>query len=222
MPESVTELSGNYIPGTGIELTWTAPTDATNLSNYLVYRYDLSVDDWVLATTVRPVAVSVSYTSQKVFKSTPTYYLLPWAVMLQISAGNIAPTSISFKVYHRDSSNSVDDGVTANVYSPTVQNAVGIPHFKNDFSIDIYGQINVNIQDTYAEVVDSVKMLLGTELGQRPAVPQYGTEDIPLHILNPLALKTNISTWEDRAAVNVSVDYDDYNNAQLNISIENF
>jgi hypothetical protein len=222
MPESVTEFAGKYVPGMGIELTWTAPTDASSLSNYLIYWYSLSSGSWQLATTVRPVATSVTYSAQKVLKPAPTYYLFPWAFMQQIGSGNIAPTSVSFKIVHKNSSGETDDGVVLNAYSPTVQSVAGVPHFQNNFNIDIYGQVNVNVQDTYPEVVDSVKMLLGTQLGQRPAVPEYGTEDLPLHMLNPLQIQNNISTWEDRAAVNVAVYYDDYNNAQLSVSIENF
>jgi len=64
-------------------------------------------------------------------------------------------------------------------------------------------------------------MLLGTIIGQRPQVSQYGIEDLPLTQVNSLAVQGSINKWEPRANASVTVKYDNNNNATLNVKIDN-
>ena len=84
-----------------------------------------------------------------------------------------------------------------------------------------FGNVIVNEQDSNDEVTASVEMLLGSVIGQRSAVPGYGLDDMPLNQINVANIQKAISKWETRAKTTVSLQYDNYNNATLNVKIQN-
>jgi phage baseplate assembly protein W len=110
--------------------------------------------------------------------------------------------------------------VTVLSLPPKIQNNIGSSHFTNNFGLDEYGQFKVNPQDSYEEISDSVAMLLGTVLGQRTAVPNYGVQDLPLHQIDTRIIQAAIEGWEPRARANISVTYDDNNNASVQVGIK--
>ena len=60
-------------------------------------------------------------------------------------------------------------------------------------------------QDSSAEVIQSVAMLVGTRPGTRTMAPKYGMADPTFQGINQPALKLAVRTWEPRASVNVNV-----------------
>lgn len=78
---------------------------------------------------------------------------------------------------------------------------VDIPHFSLPFRRDTHGRCVVNEQDSDAEILDCVEVLLATERGSRMEVPEYGVPDQVFRQggadLN--AISSAIARWEPRA-----------------------
>lgn len=222
MAEPITDLNLVWSPLVGITMSWTAATDATVDSVYKIYVYDntLPIPDW------RSWQDGIAYPYKAIGSITvdllppATTYMFPWSEMLMLTSNNKPPAGVSFKVVHIDGAGFSSDSVSGTVFSPSIIKFAGPPHFKNNFGLDSFGQINVNPQDSYDEISDSVAMLLGTVLGQRTMVPSYGVEDLPFNFINTQVIENTIRQWEPRANASVSVVYDDDNNASLNVSIQ--
>jgi phage baseplate assembly protein W len=81
----------------------------------------------------------------------------------------------------------------------------GIPHLAIPFTIGPLGAAATVQQDTAAEVIQSVAMLVGTEPGTRLMVPTYGMADPTFTGINQPALLLAVRRWEPRAKVTVGV-----------------
>lgn len=81
----------------------------------------------------------------------------------------------------------------------------GIPHLAMPFAIGPGGSALTLQQDTNAEVIQSVAMLVGTRPGTRTMAPKFGMADPTFTGINQPALKLAVRTWEPRASVNVAV-----------------
>lgn len=229
MTEPVTDLTAMWVPNVGVQLNWTAATDVTTGSHYEIYVYKLnpSVSNpgrmgYVYFSSVKP-AIGKSVTSSKYSLSLPaTSAVFTWADLVALGSGGNPPASVAFQIQHVDSSNSESDFASVSAYPPQAIEYSSIPHFTNNLNIDpVYGQILVNDQNTYSEVAASVEVVVGTIPGQRTLAPYFGIDDIPLSQVNVNEMAKNINGWEPRANCSVSVVYDKYNNATLNVIITN-
>lgn len=81
----------------------------------------------------------------------------------------------------------------------------GVPHFAVPFTVGPDGSAETLQQDSVAEVVQSVAMLVGTTPGTRLMVPSYGTTDPTFAGLDVHALQQSAAKWEDRATVDVVI-----------------
>ena len=64
------------------------------------------------------------------------------------------------------------DGLPAGGYPPGVT-----PHLRIPFGLDRTGRVAVVDQDTDAEVLQTVRVLLATRAGERAALPRWGLSD---------------------------------------------
>ena len=228
MTEPVTNFTAHWSEGTGIEMSWTEPTDVTNESRYLLYylknAYNKSITEygkqspiWLPYRVFVPVAYKSTGDQRYSLANPATFYTVPWTDPI-ISVGK-AENSIAFKIVHLDSDLNESDPV----YTFALRQAVGVPvgaaHFANNVSLDSFGQFKINPQDSYNEIADSVAMVVGTVVGQRIMVPGYGVPDMPLEIINTNNVAASIHQWEPRANASVSVVYTDDNEAKLNVTI---
>lgn len=228
MTEPITNFVAHWSEGRGIEMSWDAPTDVTNGSHYILYylknAYSLEVSDyglqspvWVKYKTFIPIAQKSVGDKRYSLGDPSTYYTVSWDDPIMVTGKR--ENSVAFKMIHEDASKGLSDPV----YVFSLRSSVGAPsgsaHLKNKVTIDSFGQMTTNQQDSYLEVADSVGLLLGTVVGQRSMVPGYGVEDMPLEMLNTNNLSSAITRWEPRANATVSVVYTDDNEAKLSVSV---
>lgn len=83
------------------------------------------------------------------------------------------------------------------------------PHFAFPFRRGVSGtQVVVTEQDSDDEVVDCVMVLLQTDIGEHPGIPEYGLEDQTFQEggIDLEYVKSVIREYEDRAIA----DFEDY------------
>ncbi|MDQ2727584.1 MAG: GPW/gp25 family protein [Actinomycetota bacterium] len=83
--------------------------------------------------------------------------------------------------------------------------APAVPHLRFPFGLTVDGSVGVVAQDGEEEVTQCVAVLLQTIVGSRMAVPGYGIVDPTFGRPDPTAIGSAITTWEPRAAAQVSV-----------------
>ncbi len=79
----------------------------------------------------------------------------------------------------------------------------GVPHLQIPFALAADGSAMVVEQDTEAEVIQSVAMLVGTRPGTRLVAPSYGIPDPTFAGISPVVLQTAVTKWETRARVSL-------------------
>ena len=230
MSQPISNLTADWIPSTGIQLQWTAATDVTNASVYNIYVLEdvLSYSPtWILVGTSSPyVASSASPgTAVPVFSQVVppvSAYTFPLALMnaLQAPGSTLAPNSFAFSVIHVDGTGVSSTALSVSVFQNPQHQIYGIPHFQNSVGLDGSGQMKMNPQDSYAEISSGVAVFLGTLPGQRTAVPDYGTPDLPFSQLDLVKITQDINYWDDRADATVTAQVDDYDNATLSVNIQ--
>lgn len=81
----------------------------------------------------------------------------------------------------------------------------GTPHLAVPFLIGADGSALTVEQDSEAEVVQAVSMLVGTRPGTRTMVPAYGITDPTFVGVQVGELTRAVATWEPRASVSVQM-----------------
>ncbi len=212
MPNPISNLTATWISGTGIELDWTAATDATNGSSYLVYvLVDVGTvtPTWTLVTTIG--AQIVNGPTGIVALPPATSYQYPWASALVLwSTATAAPNSLAFQVVQSDAAGNTSTGVTVSAIAPAQTFPTAPPHLQNLPVLDAFGQFLVNNQDSYAEIADSVEIIVGTQIGQRPALPNFGIFDPTFtYPVDTDGIADAIEYWDERANPTVTATYED-------------
>lgn len=212
MPNPISNLTATWIGGTGIELDWTAATDATNGSSYLIYVL-------LGANTISPTWSLVSTISAQIVNSAAgivalppaTSYQYPWSSATVLwTNGSATPNTLAFQVVQTDVTGTPSIGVTVSAMPPSQTLQTAPPHLPNSLSLDAFGQFAVNDQDSYAEIADSVEVVVGTQIGQRTALPDFGTLDPTFtYPVDTDAILNSINEWEERAYPTISVNYED-------------
>ena len=224
MPNPISNLTATWIGGTGIELDWTAATDATNSSSYLVYvlvNVSTVTPTWNLVTTIG--AQIVNGPTGIVALPPATSYQYPWASALVLwSTAVVAPNALAFQVVQVDGTGNTSLGVTVSAIAPAQTFPTAPPHLQNLPALDAFGQFLVNNQDSYAEISDSVEMIVGTQIGQRPALPDFGILDPTFtYPIDTTSMRNAIVTWDERAVPTITVSYEDViGGGNTNVSIE--
>ena len=218
MPNPISNLTATWIGGTGIELDWTAATDATSTSLYLVYvllNVNTATPIWSLASTIGAKIVNGSMGI--VALPPATSYQYPWSSASVLWATrSAAPNSLAFQVVQEDSLGNLSTGVTVSSVSPAQTFPTAPPHLQNLPALDAFGQFLVNNQDSYAEIADSVELIVGTQIGQRPALPDFGVLDPTFtYPVDTQEITNAISEWDERANPTVSIGYEDANGGGL-------
>lgn len=81
-----------------------------------------------------------------------------------------------------------------------------IPHLAVPFDLDRRGHARTVDQDSPAEILQNVGVLLSTRPGDRQALPQFGVEDRTFDQIDDVEwLVDAVSEWEPRADVDVTV-----------------
>lgn len=212
MPNPISNLTATWIGGTGIELDWTAATDATNDSFYLVYvlvNVATATPTWTLVSTLS--AEIINGPAGIVALAPATSYQYPWASAVVLwDSGTVAPNSLAFQVLQSDDAGNTSTGVTVSAISPAQTFPTAPPHLQNLPALDPFGQFLVNNQNSYAEIADSVEIVVGTQIGQRPALPDFGIFDPTFtYPVDTVAMANSITTWDDRAVPTITVSYED-------------
>jgi phage baseplate assembly protein W len=229
MTQPVTNLTATWLPALGIVLSWSAASDATTGSQYEIYVLEKvlsQVPTWVLVGTSKPYASSSNVPSvsgsvlQIVSPQTNFTFSLAAITALTQPGYTVALNSFAFNVVHVSSAGIESTGVSISAFTQPIHTVYGSPHLSNGVSIDSFGQFVVTPQDSYSEISDSVALLLGTVLGQRSVVPDYGIEDLPLSEINIGEIENAIGKWEPRANATVNVTYDGNNNATLSVQVQ--
>ena len=229
MAEPVTNLTALWVQDKGIQLSWTAAPDVTNESSYEIYALqnqptvDFPINYvYVEFTQVNPSIVKLNGQANYTLQEPVTTALFPWSSVLSLGKSGEPPLAVTISIVHTDSENNESANTTVTAYRPKIQNSVVVPHLQNLITFDPnYGNVIVNTQDSNIEISSSVEFLLGSIIGQRPASPNYGIEDIPLSQVKTSDIQSAIARWEPRAKTSVSIAYDNYNNATLNVSVQN-
>ena len=212
MPNPISNLTATWIGGTGIELDWTAATDATNSSFYTIYvltNVDTVTPTWTPVTTIGAEIVN----GPKGIVALPpaTSYQYSWASALVLwSTAVAAPNSLAFQVVQVDSSGKASTGVTVSALAPAQTFPTAPPHLQNLPALDAFGQFLVNNQDSYEEIASSVEIIVGTLIGQRPALPDFGTLDPTFtYPVDTTDISNTIIAWDERADPTITVTYED-------------
>jgi hypothetical protein len=223
MADSINNLNADWAEDVGINLNWDAAADVTINSQYEIFILQNTgeiIPQWVLVTVLESSLVYNSTFSSYSLSAPATYYSFPWAdytVLLQDNL--IAPGSVAFRIVHVDVNGAASIGTNISVFRAQVFSKYGPPHLDNQIILDSLGQVNVNPQDSYEEIANTVSMFMGTSLGQRTAVPSYGLEDLPFNQLNVNSIQKQLIKWEPRALVSLNVAYDNNNQATLNVKV---
>jgi phage baseplate assembly protein W len=193
----------------------------------------------VFTVDTPPVTASVgtaySYAFVATGAPTPTYSLssgsLPPGLTLNATTGVLSGTPSGlggvylFEIEASNSSGAATTPVIALVVSsapashPVAYSPPITPHLALPLMIGPSGSFNVVVQDTLAEVAQSVSVLLGTMKGDRTMVPDYGVDDPTFASPNAGAITQAINQWEPRAAVVVTVN-PPADNAQQNVNVQ--
>lgn len=212
MPNPISNLTATWIAGTGIELDWTAATDATNSSSYLVYvllNVNTVTPTWNLVTTIG--AAIVNGPAGIIALPPATLYQYPWASAVVLWSTNaVAPNALAFQVVQADGLGNTSTGVTVSSISPAQTFPTAPPHLQNLPALDAFGQFLVNNQDSYAEIADCVEMIVGTQIGQRPALPDFGIFDPTFtYPVDADGIASAIEEFDTRANPIITVSYED-------------
>jgi phage baseplate assembly protein W len=229
MAEPVTNLTALWVQDEGIQLSWTAAPDVTTESSYEIYALqnqpivDFPINYvYVEFTQVNPAVVKLNGQANYTLQEPVTTATFPWSSVLTLGGGNNAPSAVTIAVVHTDSAKNHSAYTTVISYKPKIANDFSVPHLQTLMTFDPnYGNVITNEQDSNIEVTSSVEFLLGSVKGQRSASPNYGIEDIPLSQINTSDIQSAISRYEPRAKTTVNILYDNYNNATLNVSVQN-
>jgi|APCry1669189733_1035249.scaffolds.fasta_scaffold00015_4 phage baseplate assembly protein W len=225
MAEPITNLTANWVENTGIKIQWTAAADVTVNSKYEIYLLQQTSEFqpfWNLVSTLNSSLVYNISTSTNSLTPPVNSYELPWATYKQLLEQNlISPNSVAFYISHIDSTGVESIATTISVFPNQKTKRYSQPHFANNLVVDQFGQFITNPQDSYEEISNSVSIFMGTDKGQRTAVPGYGVDDLPFSELNIAKIKKELSSWEPRAVVDIDVNYTDNNQATLNLKIKN-
>jgi len=223
---SVTNLQASWGTDETITLVWTAPTGTNvNINGYTVFQLvsDLSsVDNLPKPTNWSGyVWKIVAFVGQVVSKtpSTNTYVLNEPATSSTFLPTGIA-NSYSFRVV-TNGANGVHSTPTAlTTFKPqTIANVNNPSHLPNLVQFNNDGSFFTNGQNSQEEIMDSVSMFLGTTAGDRTVVPGYGIEDLTFTQIDTSELTHSLSAYEPRAKMTLTVNYDDYGNANLSANI---
>lgn len=225
----VTNLAASWVPNVGVQLSWTAAEDATTSSSYeiYVYRNSPSVSQpgrmaFVEYSAVMPSITKTVNSATYSLVAPATNALFSWAALLALGSNGNPPAAATFQVVHTDSEDNESEPLSITAYPPQQIEYLGIPHMPNFINVDpVYGQFPVNSQNSYQEISDAVSNIVGTVPGQRSLAPYFGVEDLPFEQINTTAISRVINSWEPRANAQVTVAYDRYNNAKLNVKITN-
>jgi hypothetical protein len=212
LPNPISNLTATWISGTGIELDWTAATDATNSSSYLVYvllNVSAVTPTWNLVTTINAEIVN----GPTGINALPpvTSYQYPWASAVVLwDTDVVAPNSLAFQVVQDDGSGNVSTGVTVSSMPPAQTFPTAPPHLQNLPALDAFGQFLINNQDSYAEIADSVEIIVGTQIGQRTALPDFGILDPTFtYPVDKNEIVNAINEYDLRANPTITVGYED-------------
>jgi phage baseplate assembly protein W len=229
LPNPISNLTATWVAGTGIELDWTAATDATNSSFYLVYvltNVNMVAPVWSLATTIG--AALINGPTGIVALPPATSYQYPWASAVVLWSTNVAtPNSLAFQVVQSDAPGNTSTGVTISTMPPAQTIPTAPPHLQNLPALDAFGEFLVNNQDSYAEIADCVEIIVGTQIGQRPALPDFGIFDPTFtYPVDADGIASAIEYWEERANPTINVAYEDVigggqTNVTVSLSINN-
>ena len=232
MAEPITNLTANWVDGVGVELNWTAAEDVTAGSSYEIFVLINTFDNfplWNLVTTLKP-NLTFNSSSSTYFLNTPvTSYVFPWDSIIDLAntgntsvkvTNNIYVGSLSFSISHFDVNNVESISTNISSYTNQIAKQYGSPHLVNQLYVDPWGQFATNPQDSYEEISSNVAFFMGTQLGQRTALPYYGVQDLPFSELNTAEIQKQIAKWETRAQVSVNVKYDEKNKATLNVNVK--
>jgi phage baseplate assembly protein W len=192
----------------------------------------------VFTADTPPVTASAgtaySYTFVATGSPAPTYSLgsgsLPPGLTLNTTTGVLSgtPTGLGVYLFEIEATNIFGAATTpviiltvspAQAAVPVVYPLPITPHLALPLTVGPSGSFNVVVQDTLAEVAQSVSVLLGTMKGDRTMVPDYGVDDPTFATPNAGAITQAVNQWEPRAAVVVTVG-PMANNAQQSVNVQ--
>ena len=113
--------------------------------------------------------------------------------------------------FQYDSPLAYDSNQEYDAYSPT-STAIPSPtlaHLSAVVALAGDGSFLFLNQDSTEEIVQSVEVICGTVLGDRPVVPTFGIPDQTFTQPSKSEIVSSINTWEQRAAVQVFVSTDE-------------
>jgi phage baseplate assembly protein W len=79
-----------------------------------------------------------------------------------------------------------------------------VPHLAFPFGLTRDGSVGTVPQDTLEEITQCVQVLLGTALGSREDLLEYGISDPTFAVLDTDAISAAIAEWEPRAVVKLT------------------
>ena len=232
MAEPVTNLTYEWVDKVGVTFSWTASSDVTNKSEYEIYYLDVSqmTPIWQLLSTLQPIPVKSSSSVTHVLTPPSTTFFFDWKIITGlVRAGKIAgfandpsaaPVNIAFGIQQVAGDGTESDWFSTFAFPPAINQSSSPVHFTNNFQFDAFGQVSNNLQNSLEEIQDSVAMLMGTTIGQRPLTPTYGVYDMPLNVINTETLAASVKLWEPRAIVQFDVVYDQQGNPSLNVNLK--
>ncbi len=225
MADPITNLTATWTPGTGITLSWTAADDATSGSVYNIYvleDVESVTPTWVPIAQCGATLVTTPATSGPILSPPATAYTFPASTMalLQGPGSTVAANSFAFQIVHVDYTNTESVATNISVFQNGVNQSYGVPHFQNAVILDAFGQFEMNPQDSFNEIADSVAVFMGTDQGQRTMVPDYGVPDLPLSQIDVGSIETALNDWEPRASAEITIAYNDQNQATLSVAIQ--
>jgi len=100
---------------------------------------------------------------------------------------------------------------------------MGVPHLRVPFRIERSGNAQLVEQDSSDEIVQSVRVLLSTLVGQRLEVPGYGIPDqafLADSSLSTAVLSSQVKKWEPRADVRIKESIDRSNSGIRRVLVE--
>jgi len=217
MADQITGLTASWLPNQGIQLNWTAAEDVTTGSSYQIYILqdaDQSFPTWYPVITLSSnITRGIDATVYSISNPVTSY-------LYTFQTGTTPKSSYAFNIVHVDNTGASSIPTTISVYQSSPISVYGPPHFKTVIDVDSYGQFSVVPQDSYEEISANVSVILGTDVGGRPTVPGFGIPDLPLTEINAMKIQSAVNNWEPRANAKVTLNYDNENNAYINVSIK--
>ena len=205
------------MPNQGINLSWTAAEDSSSQSTYEIYY--LANGQYILYAVATPKPVRVAGSPATTLTPPATTFTFPWSIMVTLETNGNTLAAITMAVQHVTYSGLESDLVATTVYPPSVGQP-NAPHMRGGFALDAYGQVVVAEENSQDEIYDCVSMILGTTAGQRSLVPSFGIPDITFTNANPADIESIVAEWEKRAKVQISISYNDSNQAVISASIQ--